>query len=199
MRVIRNLTGTILVAGLGAFAYAAVPPTAAPTTGPVAYAQQQQDQTPPKQDETKPKKDETKPAKTDKQAQPKDQTEPNRQQSRDEKQQPGKQQARDNRDSSRSMQAQKGGGGQHGRISDNDYHAHFGQQHSFSVHRVITTTRIVPNQTQFVYGGYTFVFVEAWPAGWAMTDDCYIDYIDGEYVLIDVVHPGVQITLNIVG
>ncbi len=32
-----------------------------------------------------------------------------------------------------------------------------------------------------------------------MDDDCYIDYIDGEYVLIDVAHPGVQITVSIVG
>jgi len=192
MQVIRNLTGTILIAGLGAFAYAAVPPTAAPISGSAAYAQQQQDQTPPKQDESKPKKDEARPPKA--QAEAKDRTAPAKAQPRDEKQQP----ARDDRNASRPMQAQKGGG-QHGRISDNDYHAHFGQQHSFTVRRVITTTRIVPNQTRFVYGGYTFVFVEAWPVGWAVTDDCYIDYIDGEYVLIDVAHPGVQITLNIVG
>jgi len=32
-----------------------------------------------------------------------------------------------------------------------------------------------------------------------LTDDCYIDYIDGEYVLIDLSHPGMQIALEIVG
>jgi outer membrane biosynthesis protein TonB len=96
----------------------------------------------------------------------------------------------------RADQGQQGG---HGRISDKDYQAHFGQQHAFSVRHVVTTTRIVPNQTQFVYTGYTFVFVDPWPADWAMDDDCYIDYVDGGYFLIDVAHPGVEIALTIVG
>jgi len=34
--------------------------------------------------------------------------------------------------------------------------------------------------------------------GWAYADDCYIDFIDGEYVLIDLLHPGVQIVLVVV-
>ncbi|MGB6689578.1 MAG: hypothetical protein WBE76_17220 [Terracidiphilus sp.] len=62
---------------------------------------------------------------------------------------------------------------------------------------MVTTTTIVPNQTRFVYTGYTFIFVDPWPAGWALGDDCYIDYVDGGYFLFDVAHPGVQITLTI--
>ena len=31
-----------------------------------------------------------------------------------------------------------------------------------------------------------------------LMDDCYIDYIDGEYVLIDLRHPGVEIPLVVV-
>jgi outer membrane biosynthesis protein TonB len=97
------------------------------------------------------------------------------------------------------QRAGQGQQGAHGRIADKDYQAHFGQQHKFSARSVVTTTRIVPNQTQFVYTGYTFVFVDPWPVGWAMDDDCYIDYDDGGYFLIDLDHPGVQIALTIVG
>jgi len=31
-----------------------------------------------------------------------------------------------------------------------------------------------------------------------MTDDCYIDYIDGEYFLVDLVHPEFRIGLSVV-
>lgn len=72
------------------------------------------------------------------------------------------------------------------------------REHKFSVRSVVTTTTIVPNQTRFVYTGYTFVFVDAWPAGWAMGDDCYIDYVDGGYFIFDGMHPGVQVALTIV-
>jgi hypothetical protein len=203
MRVIRNLTGTLLVAGLASLAYAAVPPTAgARMTGYDALSAAQQDQTtPPKQDEKK--QDETKPPKQTrepKEAKPpkgeKQQAEPKQQAAGRQEQQQGAVKPQ------KSMQTQKGqgqAGGQHGRISDSDYQAHFGRQHSFSVRQVVTTTTVVPNQTQFVYGGYTFIFIEAWPSDWAWSDDCYIDYIDGEYVLIDLVHPGMQITLEIAG
>jgi hypothetical protein len=93
----------------------------------------------------------------------------------------------------------KGHVGNGGRIPDKDFKAHFGQEHKFSARQVVTTTTIVPNQTRFVYTGYTFVFADPWPAGWAMDDDCYIDYTDGGYYLLDMDHPGVQIALTIVG
>jgi len=75
----------------------------------------------------------------------------------------------------------------------------FGREHSFRANRVMHETRIVPGQTQFVYSGYTFVFVDAWPADWAYTDDCYVDYMDDEYVLVDVLHPGIYLTLLVIG
>jgi hypothetical protein len=80
----------------------------------------------------------------------------------------------------------KGGG----HIPDKQFHAHFGREHSFHAQGAI-----VAGQQQFQYSGYTFEFVQAWPAGWAYTDDCYIDFIDGQYFLIDLAHPGVQIAL----
>ena len=59
-------------------------------------------------------------------------------------------------------------------------------------------TVIVEGQPQFQYGGYSFQLVDAWPVGWAYTDDCYIDYIDGEYFLFDLLHPGVRVAIIVV-
>lgn len=97
-------------------------------------------------------------------------------------------------------------GGEHGRpagrsahIPDDKFRAHFGREHHFTVTHVVHETRIVPGRTNFVYGGYTFVFVDPWPTEWLYTDDCYVDFIDGEYFLFDVMHPGVRITLFVQG
>ena len=86
-----------------------------------------------------------------------------------------------------------GAGGKGGHIPDDKFKAHFGSSHHFSAKGVI-----VQGQSQFQYGGYSFQFVDAWPAGWAYTDDCYIDYINGEYFLFDALHPGVQIALVVI-
>lgn len=88
--------------------------------------------------------------------------------------------------------------GKGARIPDAKFRSSFGQQHRFVVNRVVTERTVVAGQTQFVYSGYTFVFMDPWPAGWAYTDDCYIDYINDEYVLVDVLHPGVYITLTVI-
>ena len=77
------------------------------------------------------------------------------------------------------------------RIPDDKFRASFGRQHTFVVQR----TTVVEGQPRFQYGGYSFTLVDAWPVGWAYTDQCYIDYIDGEYFLFDLAHPGVRIAL----
>jgi hypothetical protein len=84
--------------------------------------------------------------------------------------------------------------GQSGRIPDKDFKAHFGRQHTV----VINRPTIVEGQPRFQYSGYWFVISDPWPAGWAYTDSCYIDYINGEYFLFDLLHPGVQIALVVV-
>lgn len=84
-------------------------------------------------------------------------------------------------------------------IPDPKFKTNFGRQHTFTVKRVVTTTTIVPNQTQFVSGGFTFVFLDPWPTAWLFTDDCYIDFIGDEYVLVDVLHPGVTVALLVIG
>ena len=88
---------------------------------------------------------------------------------------------------------QSGASANRGRIPDDKFRAHFGRQHTFSVH---PTT--VGEHPQFQYGGYTFNIVEVWPADWTYTDDCYVDYIDGEYFLFDLRHPGIRLALVVV-
>jgi hypothetical protein len=80
------------------------------------------------------------------------------------------------------------------RISDEKFHSNFGRPHTFVVHK----TTIVEGQPRFQYGGYWFSLVDVWPGDWAYTDDCYIDYIDGEYFLFDLRHPGMRIALFVV-
>jgi len=81
--------------------------------------------------------------------------------------------------------------GKGGHIPDDKFRSNFGRGHTFHVSRPV----IVNNQPTFNYGGYSFIMVDPWPVGWAYTDDSYIDYIDGEYFLFDVLHPGVRIAL----
>jgi len=81
-----------------------------------------------------------------------------------------------------------------GRIPDDKFRAHFGREHTFRIGH----PTIVEGRPRFSYGGYSFVMVDPWPVGWAYTDMVYVDFIDGMYYLIDPVHPGVQIVVNVV-
>ena len=82
-------------------------------------------------------------------------------------------------------------GGAHGRISDDHYRASFGDSHRFHVSEGDFRNH------RFQYGGYSFGFVDPWPAGWLYTDDVYVEYIDGGYYMFDAFHPGIRISLNI--
>jgi hypothetical protein len=87
-------------------------------------------------------------------------------------------------------QAQKGK-----RIPDDKFRAHFGRQHTFHVQR----TQVINNpQPVVVFGGYSFQLIDVWPAEWAFDDDCYIDYVDGEYFLFDAFHPGIRVAVFVV-
>jgi len=51
----------------------------------------------------------------------------------------------------------------------------------------------------FAYGGYTFVLVDAWPSQWVYDDDdYYIDYVDGEYWMYNMLYPGARVMVIIV-
>ena len=79
-------------------------------------------------------------------------------------------------------------------IPDDKFRQQFGRSHTFVVRRPV----MVEDSPGFFYGGYSFVLVDVWPTDWDYNDDCYVDYIDGEYFLFDLRHPGVRIALMVV-
>jgi hypothetical protein len=77
------------------------------------------------------------------------------------------------------------------RIPDDKFRQNFGREHVTVINRPV----IVEGRPRFQTGGYWFEIVDPWPVGWAYSDQVYIDYIDGEYFLFDVLHPGVRVAL----
>jgi DNA mismatch repair ATPase MutL len=163
---------------------------------------QQQEQ--PKQDEAKPPRQQNEPREAKpsrEQEKPKAQeTKPSNNQRHDEKQngemRSGKEQQNQNNEmrSGREQDHAARGSEQRGqRIPDDKFRSNFGRQHRFRVR-----TQVVEGQPRFQYSGYWFALATPWPGDWDYADDCYVDYIDGEYVLIDLRHPGVQLVLIVV-
>ena len=76
------------------------------------------------------------------------------------------------------------------RIPDDRFHSGFGREHVFHVDH---------GAQSFFFGGYSFQLVDPWPEAWAYSDDVYIEFIDGEYYLVDAVHPGVRVLVIVVG
>src|SRR5271170_7951348 len=81
-----------------------------------------------------------------------------------------------------------------GRIPEDRFRANFGREHVFVINRPV----IVEGQSRFQYGGYWFGFGQAWPVGWAYTDNVYVDYIDGGYYLYNPFHPGIRIVIVVI-
>src|SRR5271169_2634365 len=150
-------------------------------------AQDQRDEAKPSQPEPRPE-EKAKPAQDPRQgeAKPAEQGEDKPARGEDK---PAKQEDKQAEHSGQSTEhAHNGTPGQRGgHIPDDKFRATFGHQHTFVMQRPTTDG----GQPRFQYGGYWFALVDAWPADWAYTDECYIDYIDGEYFLIDVAHPGI--------
>ena len=80
------------------------------------------------------------------------------------------------------------------RISDEHFRAHFGREHYFAVGRVT----MVAGHQHFAYGGYQFAIGQPWPARWAYTDHCYIDFVEGRYFLFNARYPGVRVAVAVV-
>jgi cell division protein FtsN len=87
------------------------------------------------------------------------------------------------------------GGSDHGggRIPEDRYRAHFGQEHRFHVSQAD-----YGRDRRFQYGGYTFGFVDEWPGNWLYTQDVFVIEIDGVYYLCNPTYPGVNIALSVV-
>jgi hypothetical protein len=94
----------------------------------------------------------------------------------------------------RPPQGQSRPAGKSARIPDDKFRANFGHQHTFAIGH----PEIVGGQPQFQYSGYSFQIVDPWPTEWAYTDEVYVDYIDGEYYIFDMVHPGVRISVTVI-
>jgi hypothetical protein len=160
-------------------------------TSAALYAQDE------KQQEDKPKQEEAKPAgKHDEVKKPKqDEAKPSKQ-DKNEQKETEKQQRNEmktnHQESVPQGHARPAGKSVH--IPDQKFLAQFGRSHTFHPQRPV----VVQGQSGIVYGGYSFVFVDVWPAEWSYDDDCYVDYVDGEYFLFDVLHPGVRIALFVV-
>jgi DNA mismatch repair ATPase MutL len=162
-----------------------------------AKPQQQEE---PKQDEAKPPRQQNEPREAKpsrEQEQPKAQeAKPSNNQKQDEKQNG---EMRSGKEQDHAVQNNGGdhaarGSEQRGqRIPDDKFRSNFGRQHTFRVR-----TQVVEGQPRFQYSGYWFALATPWPGDWDYADDCYVDYIDGEYVLIDLRHPGVQLALIVV-
>jgi len=80
------------------------------------------------------------------------------------------------------------------RIPDEKFRATFGREHHFRVSQPV----VVEGRPRFQYSGYWFEFIDTWPATWSYSDDCYIDYIDGQYFLINLLHPDVRLAVVVV-
>lgn len=80
-------------------------------------------------------------------------------------------------------------------IPDDQFRTHFGREHHFHVQR---SEIVNVQQPVVVYGGYSWELAEPWPSDWSYDDDCYIDEVNGEYFLFDLMHPGMQIAVFIV-
>jgi len=83
---------------------------------------------------------------------------------------------------------------QRGRIPEDRFRASFGREHTFRIGHPV----MVSGQPRFQYGGYWFGIAQPWPGGWLYTDPVYIDYVGGGYYLFNPVHPGIQLSINVI-
>jgi hypothetical protein len=91
-------------------------------------------------------------------------------------------------------QGRQGRASKGGHIPDDKFRASFGRQHTFVISRPV----MVENRPRFQSGGFWFEIVDPWPVAWAFTDECFIEFIDGEYFLFDVLHPGERVVVFVV-
>ena len=167
--------------------------------GTPAYPQQPQDQQqdkekkkPPDQEKPKPPQPQEppKPKPSDKENQKqkqKQQEQERKEQERSGKQEPKQKPPKDEKNRAAETKANSHGGH---RISEAQFHANFGRQHTFRVQHT-------PDR-RFQSGGFVFEVVEVWPTFWNFDDDAFIDDIDGDYYLCDAFHPELRVLIIVV-
>jgi hypothetical protein len=55
---------------------------------------------------------------------------------------------------------------------------------------------MIGGQASFQFGGSWFGIVDPWPAAWLYTDAVYVDFVDDEYVLVNLAHPEVTVAVS---
>ena len=169
---------------------------------PALYAQEPADEPkPPRQEEPRPSNRNAAPPARQNEAQSPRQEEarPPKQSERNpqtENARPGRDQVKPGREEQGQAQQHSNArpAGKTAHIPDEKFRANFGRQHTFVISRPV----IVEGRPRFQYAGYWFEIVDPWPAEWAYTDDVYVDYIDGDYFLFDLLHPGVRVVVFVI-
>lgn len=77
-------------------------------------------------------------------------------------------------------------------IPGDRFHASFGSEHPFHIGHPV----MIGGQASFSFGGFWFGIVDPWPAAWLYTDPVYVDLVDGGYVLVNELHPGVEVAVS---
>jgi hypothetical protein len=186
MKIITSIFSLAFFLVFGVFAYTQEPSdTKKPQQQEERKPEAKSKQMKPEQEEAKPSKEERPQAKQ-KEERPQREEQPQRQ---EEAKRP---QAEHEQHTAQARQGRQAGKGGH--IPDDKFHASFGRQHTFVINRPV----IVDNQPRFQYGGYWFEIVDPWPEDWAYTDDCYVDYVDGDYFLFNSLHPGERVVVFVV-
>ncbi|HEV2618055.1 MAG TPA: hypothetical protein VGU63_15770 [Candidatus Acidoferrales bacterium] len=91
-------------------------------------------------------------------------------------------------------------GGYHGyHIDDDFYRVHFGREHFFRVYSL--PFLVVGGYPRFQYEGYWFDILdpipEFWGPDWYEDDDCFIEYTDDGYYLVDERYPNYAVAVSI--
>jgi flagellar motor protein MotB len=146
------------------------------------HEQEEQKEKPAQQQEKKTQSE--KPAKQEEKSAP--------QEKKNTKQEEGKapQQQQHGQQAKPGQQAQRASGNGGGRIPEDHFRAHFGQEHRFRVSEGDYRNH------RFQYGGYWFGFADPWPSNWLYTQDVFIIEINGVYYLCNASYPGVNLTLS---
>jgi len=159
--------------------------------------QQQEPKRPDNADKERERQDRERAQPPDRRQQEQQRPERERSQPPAERQRPAERQNQDRRIQQDSRGARGGGR----RIPEEKFRASFGREHTFHVRPSGGggggQVRGGGGQ-RFQYGGYWFEYVEAWPGDWDYDDDFYVDYVDDEYYLYDLRHPGVRIVVIVV-
>jgi hypothetical protein len=165
--------------------------------GVSAYTQEPSEDKPRPQEEQKPepRPEQAKPPKHEEPTRP-EEPKASKPETQKHEEQPSREEAKPSRDEHEMSpaQARQGHASRSNRIPEDKFRASFGRQHTFVISRPV----IVENRPRFQFSGFWFEVIDPWPAGWAFTDECFVDFIDGEYFLFDVLHPNERVVVFLV-